>query len=322
MSSLNCLSNFIWKITEKLEENNTMMVKPNLFSWLLISSYELARLKFSERQEERRKVPEKKKKILEVSAKVTKELAKKLGEIDKWLEGLKSALIKLGYSVIEVKIRAVTRAIIGTSEKFGQLPFEVGLCFDPLFNLPFIPASSIKGAIRDAYIWLVAEDLQKKGKRKNEAYKEAENEASYLFGSAGGEGAHVSLVGFTDAYPIRAGDGGYLLHPDVLTPHYSHARTELDAQPTPVVHMVIAPGTTFKFLAFYLKRESEYFMRWKKLTETGLARVLNRSGSLDPRSSLMLIRAMIYAFLRGVGAKTTVSYSRFHLMSLNEVREE
>ena len=310
MSFLNSLCDFVWNLSRMEDKDlidKLIEVRPNLFSWLLISSYKLTL------------TPREKRKVLETVCKATKTLDKRLNEMNTWLEELKVALVRLGYSVVEVEIKVATRAIIGASEKFGQLPFEVGLCFDPLLNLPFIPASSIKGAIRDAYIRLVAKDLQKKGKREDEAYKEAENEADYLFGSAGSEGAHVSLVGFTDAYPVGAGDGGYLLHPDVLTPHYPRVRTELDVQPTPIVHMVIAPGTTFKFLAFYLKRGSGYSMRWEKLAETGLVRVLNRSESLDPRSSLMLIRAMIYAFLRGVGARTAVGYSRFHLVSLNEV---
>ncbi|RLE64439.1 MAG: type III-B CRISPR module RAMP protein Cmr6 [Thermoprotei archaeon] len=146
---------------------------------------------------------------------------------DSYFEELMEALKSFCKSVWNVEMRLVTRGIIGMGESFGLLAFEVGLSFHPLFNVPYIPASSIKGAIRSA-----CEEL---------GYV---NEAKKLFGDQ----RIAGIIGFTDAFPVKKEK--YILYPDVTTPHYPNVETELEVNPNPVVHLSIAPRTVFRFLVY------------------------------------------------------------------------
>jgi len=135
--------------------------------------------------------------------------------------------------------------------------------------LPYIPASEIKGIVR-SYI----ED------------KLGEQEAKEIFGDEEREGN----VNFTDAYPTRSEN--FLFVPDVITPHYNKKKSEADAEPTPVIHLTIAPKVTFRFLIYY-KREDV----GKPICD-----------------SLPLV------IIRGLGARSSVGYSLFELSKIEVIR--
>ncbi len=259
------------------------------------------------------------------------------------------ALIANGYRVKVCEVEAVSRVIVGASEDFGRVPFEVGLFFDPIFNVPFIPGSSLKGALRYAFVDLVE---RKYGR------KDAEKLANEVFGSKNVAG----LVGVSDAYPVSLGISGRLFEPDVVTPHYSFAATELDVKPNPVPFLTIAPGVRFRFLIFFNKEiyGYEHELRARVYQKKG-GREVAKLGTVDSEKlgSLMagegvkkvlsyavhfdakdlgeamekrrlrsvdavpwIDRAILYAFARGVGAKTSLGYSRFKLVMYKAVGKE
>ncbi|MEJ2772044.1 type III-B CRISPR module RAMP protein Cmr6 [Stygiolobus sp. CP8521M] len=190
-------------------------------------------------------------------------------KVKKYFDNLKEILKSLKYTIVDVEITTKTRALIGVSTSLGKLIFDSGISFDPYMNLPYIPASEIKGIVRSH----IEEKL-------------GEQEAKEIFGDEEREGN----VNFTDAYPTRS--ESFLFVPDVITPHYNKKKSEADAQPTPVIHLTIAPKVTFRFLIYY-KREDV----GKPICDT-----------------LPLV------IMKGLGARSSVGYSLFELTKVEVVR--
>ena len=291
------------------------IVKPNLWSYISLAGYSIM---IRKAEGEREEITEEKRKILEYIIKRV-ELPNK--EINKILENTHQALLNCGYELRSVKIKAISQVIIGGSETFGEIPFEVGLYFDPILNIPYIPGSTIKGAVRSATFDLLYRQKRNKSKSDTEAKKEAEDDCRRIFGGPIGEDQSAGLVGFTDAYPIKKGEGGYLLYPDVMSPHYkSDTNTELDVSPTPIIYLTIAPGTQFQFYVFYRrergKNEKKRQLAIGNSQDADLAETpvqnLNELGIVD--------LGILYSFYRGVGAKTSVGYSKFEILSYEPVR--
>ena len=195
----------------------------------------------------------------------------------KMLDSIEEAYRRTRYEVITFEARLEERGLFGMSQPFGIIPFEVGLEFDPYLNTPIVPGSSVKGAVRSAWRSLFGQDE-----------KEAEN---YVFGTTKRVGACI----FHDGYPIEAGRNGYLLYPDVLTPHYMKEGKDIlkenEAKPSPVVYLTVAPETVFKFLIAMPK-------------------------DVDGRLRDMFRKAVLEALRLGIGGKTSIGYGRFSLRSL------
>jgi len=122
--------------------------------------------------------------------------------------------------------------IVGmASEVFGKQIFEVGLSWDPLLNLPYIPGSSLKGAFR--------------------SYLEYENLKYDQFLGSGPESSspepESSSIIFLNSYPVRSESN--LLVPEVTTPIYGADKVrEVEAMPKPVIYPVINKGVTFRII--------------------------------------------------------------------------
>ncbi|MGC9106640.1 MAG: type III-B CRISPR module RAMP protein Cmr6 [Infirmifilum sp.] len=288
-----------------------------------------------------------KKELIEDICRFSRE--KDLNNAKKNLQEIREALIVNGYSVKICKIKSSSRTLIGASELFGKNPFEVGLSFDPILNVPLIPSSTLKGAFRYALMDLV-------GREEGEGV--AKEVADIIFGSKDWSG----LAGVTDAYPVKAGING-LLDPDVITPHYPGAETEFDVKPNPVQFLTVARGVEYEFYIYFNKniywREYEWAKSQGKqpkrkfakvdtvdienlihLKPTGdagdqvknvvgkaffngdLAEALRKleSMGLDIAKIIPWVdRAVLYAFARGVGAKTSLGYSRFEVLEYRPV---
>ncbi|QGA53825.1 type III-B CRISPR module RAMP protein Cmr6 [Sulfolobus sp. E5-1-F] len=154
-----------------------------------------------------------------------------IGKIEEMFEKIYLALKSSGYSIIDVKIVTSARTLIGVSGNFLRNIFEIGLNFDWVYNVPYIPGSEIKGVIRSS---IDDEELERE-----------------IFGS---EEEGISQVGFTDAYPIEP-VGEELLVPDVMTPHYVGARDETEVKPRPIIFLTIREGVVFRFLIYYRQQE-------------------------------------------------------------------
>jgi len=305
----------------------------NLWSYICLKGTSILSFKW---QGKERDYTEKKRKLLEEICITFRNTD--LRHIKEALKQVREALVANGYRVKVCKIKAISKVMIGTGGSFGKVPFEVGLSFDPILNVPFISGSSLKGAFRHALLELI-----KKGPVKKNTHKEAinaESIANIIFGSEKWSG----LVGVTDAYPVKPGINGLIFEPDVITPHYPGAMTELDVNPNPISFLTIARDLVFEFFIYFNKRvyklEHKYLRKMnrqprRKCTELKLVKELYESkggeevleyavykGDLEKalkadqeRNPVNLIpwidRTILYAFARGIGAKTSIGYSRF-----------
>lgn len=277
---------------EQLLEQLTVE-KANLWSYIALSSIRLSIAKGSGGDVGRLE-REELEKLVKASSQAFAASAKR---VEGLLREVEDALLKLGYEVRKVKAKLSSRGLFGVGAPFGRAAFDVGLSFDPILNVPFIPGSTIKGAVRSAYAALG-------GSKEDE---------ERLFGSTS---VGAGLVEFTDAYPVELSEEGYLLYPDVLTPHYRGAETELDAQPVPVVYLTVAPGTTFQFYVYFKLERGD---RSVKLEQGGDLAVQPEP---DAAKLGLLDLAILYALGMGVGAKTSAGYSALKVVEYTPVRPQ
>ncbi|MBO3810272.1 MAG: hypothetical protein FGF50_11870, partial [Candidatus Brockarchaeota archaeon] len=177
----------------------------NLFSASSVSSVELNLMRAGGRSR-KEEIAKLKTDILEHLVKASKESAQSCCERAMGLlKAMSEAYRKAGYRLLNAKtgvveVKLASRGLFGGSQIFGSLLFEVGLEFDSYLNLPIIPASAIKGAISSSWDAL---GLGEDGRRE-------------IFGEPGKMGMCI----FSDAYPVKANSEGFILYPDVMTPHY------------------------------------------------------------------------------------------------------
>ncbi len=220
----------------------------------------------------------------------------------------------VGAQVLVVDARLTYRGLFGSSEGIGEGLFEVGLTWDPVLDLPVIPGSSVKGAVR-----AFCEDLlASRSSNRDKAGKLCEA----LFGKPG-EGGYVGLVVFADALPVEAGLRGGVIDADIINPHYNaltdnSLRMELDVMPVPVLHLCVGEGTVFKFLAYTPGRILtlgedivDGVEELAKVLGVRLPRALNVSAK-----AILLTSFLLGGALRtGIGARTLKGYGRFEVIS-------
>jgi len=143
-----------------------------------------------------------------------------LEPIKRYLDHLGDALRSTHRFVFRVDAEVGTPLAIHLRNPY--MPLEIGVAWHPIFNTPYIPATSIKGVLR-AYGGHVC------GRPPSE-----------LFGDVGSQG----IVVITDAFPTSE----LVIEADVVTPHYREPDfRETSARPVPLVFPVIRPGATFAF---------------------------------------------------------------------------
>ncbi len=167
-------------------------------------------------------------------------LADSMRLADRMLEEAASALRNAGYVIVVLGARLRSPGLVGMGSGLLHSVFEVGLEMDWLLGLPKYPGSTLKGALRSTVEALVGDEL-----------------AERLFGRSSGEGGEAGKVVVLDSYPVGCMPGGegypcLVLTGDVITPHYysggEPVEAEYEAQPRPVQHIAIAPGTVFKLV--------------------------------------------------------------------------
>jgi CRISPR-associated protein Cmr6 len=220
----------------------------NVLSWLRIESVKYLKDKARIEKEDRRRredLEERKRKILEelsmaYSPENLNEVFKKASNL---LDTQKLALQSCGYIVFDFPGRTNSRLIVSVAnDTFGKQIFEVGLAWDPLLNLPYIPASSLKGAFR-SYIEIERKDLVPLLGTKEES----------------------SSIVFLNAYPISSKYN--LLVPEVTTPIYKEQEgkiKETEAEPTPIIYPVINRDVIFRIVVG-VKRERKELINQLKL---------------------------------------------------------
>lgn len=188
------------------------------------------------------------------------------------------ALEELGYEkVVDANYMTLTPLAIGLRNPYTE-PLEISISWDPYMNLPFIPGSSLKGAVA-SLAWA----------RKSEWYR--------LLRGEGGEGEDrerfASPVIFLDAYPKEV-LGESLLRVDIINPHYREVEgriSEPESSPTPLPFLVVPSKVAFRVVVCAARQ-----------------RLLSRKRV----PSLEELKGLIgQALSRGVGAKTSLGYGRF-----------
>ncbi|TRM87784.1 type III-B CRISPR module RAMP protein Cmr6, partial [Sulfolobus sp. E3] len=157
---------------------------------------------------------------------------------------------------------------------------EVPLAWDLILDSPYIPASEIKGILRDHFMELTNNGVL----------------TDCVFGSKGG----VGKVIFLDAYPIEAPQNSILTY-DIINPHYGRAKDEYDVQPVPVKFLAINEGVKFKtFIAF----DKEVLEECKS--------------NLKESVTITLLRALILSMKSGWGRRTSRGYGDLELLEVNQ----
>jgi len=172
----------------------------------------------------------------------TARLSGVLPRIQHLLKEIEEALKSTCEFVLKVKIKSTSRFLVHSREGITYLLFEGGTVLHPVFGIPYIPSSSIKGALRSY--------LASKG------YDE--NKLKTLFGGLV-EGASRIII--TDAYLTSF--EGKIIEPEVTTPIYREPREDR-AKPVPIIYPVIAPGVKFTFFVGLKKGAKELYPEIKK----------------------------------------------------------
>jgi CRISPR-associated protein Cmr6 len=242
---------------------------PNLFSLTNISSLKINSLKIDSPGKSEALVRKLIERLTQYSSRAD------LSRVNKHLNQIKQAYSSLKFPVLDLEAKLTYKGLVGASSSFGQLAFQVGLSFDPLLNVPYVPGSSIKGAVKAA-------------SRLKNVIPDDE-----LLGELFGNNS-VGRLDFSDAYPVEGGVKEYILIPDVLTPHYSKGGEDIlgedQVMPTPIPFLSIAPATKFRFL------------------------IADRAQKADQPFLETLLKAVAVAFSLGVGAKTALGYGTFELI--------
>ncbi|AKA67806.1 type III-B CRISPR module RAMP protein Cmr6 [Clostridium scatologenes] len=126
---------------------------------------------------------------------------------------------------------------------------EVSIKLDHIYGIPFIPASSLKGAFR-SYL--------------NEKYSKSNNKENIIITELFGTEDKKGKIIFFDAYPEK-----FQLGLDIMTPHYikyySNGEKPLDSlKPNPIKFPVVKEGAKFKFTILC---EKNYFIELNKLSK-------------------------------------------------------
>ena len=205
-----------------------------------------------------------------------------------------------GYKIINYQAELKSPLITGIGQTH---PNEVGMVFDHTIGIPYIPASSVKGIVRFAYVLelIKSENLEQFLNREKDGIIESipETKIPAIFGGdleteKSGKSEIEKRSGrviFLDAYPEKVPH----LHVDIMNPHYGDYYSDEKGKippadylaPTPIKFLTVKPGTVFTFRA--LAPNDSYFIEPVK---TAFQKALEDEG---------------------VGAKTAVGYGRFEI---------
>jgi len=225
-----------------------------------------------------------------------------------YMEGFKDlvgALEENGYRVIVRRYRAVQRVIYGASSGLGRNAFEIGLEVDPIYGVPVIRGSGVKGAVR-AY----AEGYKDRVSSSSEREKIGRL-IKVLFGCSDARGScrEVGAVLFLDAYPLGNVGGLPIVIPDVITPHRARdgreTVNEVGVEPVPIVHVSISFGTVF---AFPLLVDLYRLRALERRDREGVG------VSVDEAIKYLIEWLDCTLYKEGVGLRTSIGYGLFKLV--------
>lgn len=213
-------------------------------------------------------------------------LSKKNADLDSFC-----TLLSQTHFLVSKRARLISPLITGIGESH---PGEVGMVFDHSLGIPYLPASGIKGVHRLLFtiagIKSLPEDFLKK---KSVEEKDIDEDIPAVYGTNEDRGKVI----FLDTYPEEVPD----LYVDIMNPHYNKYYQSDDKRveaprdnenPVPIKFLVVKPGTVFTFRALVAK---------------------NMNNSEVVRNKVE--KALLDILENGVGAKTSIGYGRFQVVS-------
>jgi len=248
---------------------------------------------------------------------------------DNYRRNLFSILSSKGFKkiIILARLLPTSRLAINTAGGFGKEVLEVGINIHPIYSVPFIPGSSIKGAFRRALNkvagFIVSDDEESKkalelvllGSTTDSEGVSYEKLKEYLTNvkiNDNEEKTIENMVGqliFLDAFPYQIAINNNdivdvkipenVLILDIVNKHYDEDRYFSDEflesgeyiSPNPVLFYAIRENTPFTFIM--LIKENV----WS-----------------NDKIKLSILATLEYMFkIVGLGAKTTYGYGRFNI---------
>lgn len=182
---------------------------------------------------------------------------------------------------------------IGTPHYFGKYNEEINLGFslDYVTGLPYIPGSTVKGCLRQAFSGRKREYVMNYLKLSKELVEELDRK---IFGHVQGDEEYLDRGTdiFFDVHIIKANPDGKILGCDNITPH-----NEIDGKNNVIKLLKMLPSVNLQFLF--------------KLTETELS-----DGTIiTVNQKAELFKAILQDY--GIGAKTNVGYG---VLNFNELK--
>jgi CRISPR-associated protein Cmr6 len=201
---------------------------------------------------------------------------------------------ELGAGILQISARSATPLLTGIGE---STPSEVGMVFHRNMGIPYIPASSLKGAVRYAYCVNFAQANPEKVSKGMLEESDVPG-LKELFGSSDAKNAFRGGFAFMDC----CADQVPTLKMDIMNPHFgkyyqnNHDRGPEEIEsPVPIKFLVVEKGPTYRFRGFFLNPEAKKF-------ETDLIQAI--------KTALTVL---------GIGAKTAVGYGRFDNIDVTTV---
>lgn len=187
------------------------------------------------------------------------------------------------YEIIDLKANTLDKLIVGLG---GHSVFETDIKVHHTYGVPYIPASAVKGCLRNYII--------------NEYFggieEDAEKDFNFIkiFGGIYKDEVYKGRVVFLDAFPLN---NDITVAKDIMTPHYDYAKNDYrdDYAITPISFLVIKDAR-FRFPIKIFTKVCIEDNRKSKLEYT--------QKFLEQELSKMLEN-------HGIGAKTSVGYGFF-----------
>ncbi|WNJ18628.1 type III-B CRISPR module RAMP protein Cmr6 [Pontibacter sp. G13] len=199
----------------------------------------------------------------------------------------------------------------------GGSVYETGLTLHHVYGIPYIPASSVKGAARS---WIIQQVFDGKESLaiKNQRFCDLFGCPSVLLVEEGGKknqvtsyyeglgdpsisGSRQGCITFFDAFPVGEGQ----VEKDIMTPHYGDYYTKSDdtppadyLEPSPIEFLTVAANTKFKFILGQHRN--------LPLAPAGNTQILGGEG--DSYLAIAFHWLELALLQRGIGAKTAVGY--------------
>ena len=240
--------------------------------------------------------------------------------VSTFMRELRRAYEEMEIPHVYLEFKTDSELIPGSTSGLGYLIFDIGLSWDPVFDVPYMPGSSLKGVVRSTAYEFLRRIYRNKGEEEIEA--KLEN----VFGKSGEDGMMSCLI-FNDAYPMIDGEAPMreILVEDIINPHYnaevSGIKTELDVEPTPILHLVIRKGVKFSTIISVSNSFSGQSSPLRPEEEREVRKIAKELG-VDKEGPIESVIIRLLAFLLGgasslgIGGRTLKGYGKFSIQKL------